>query len=73
MGLIGGLLTLPLAPARGLAWVIEQVVDEAEAQLYDPRRIRAELAEASAALDRGELDEETYDEIERELLGRLHG
>ena len=73
MGLIGGLLTLPLAPARGLAWVLEQVVEEAEAQLHDPRRIRAELAEAEAGLERGELDEESYEAIERELLDRLHG
>lgn len=73
MGLIGGLLTLPLAPVRGLAWVFEQVVDEAEAQLHDPARIRAELADAEAALERGEIDEDTYEEVERELLDRLHG
>jgi Gas vesicle protein G len=73
MGLIGGLLTLPLAPVRGLAWVFEQVVDEAEAQLHDPRRIRAELADAEAALERGEIDEDTYEALERELLARLNG
>jgi hypothetical protein len=58
---------------RGLAWVFEQVVDEAEAQLHDPRRIRAELADAEAALERGEIDEETYEALERELLARLNG
>ena len=73
MGLIGGLLSLPLAPARGLVWVFDQVVQEADAQLHDPARIRAELAGAEAALERGEMDEETYDELERELLDRLHG
>jgi len=57
MGLIGGLLTLPLAPVRGLSWVFSQVVDEAEAQLHDPRRIRAELADAEAALERGDIDD----------------
>ena len=73
MGLVGALLTLPLAPARGLVWVLEQAVDEADAQLHDPARIRAELAEAEAALERGEMDEQTYEELERELLDRLHG
>jgi hypothetical protein len=73
MGLLGALLTLPLAPARGLVWTLEQVLDEAEAELHDPRRIRAELAEAERALEAGELDEESYEAIERELLGRLHG
>jgi hypothetical protein len=73
MGLIGGLLTLPLAPARGLVWVFDLVVREAESQLHDPARIRTELADAEAALERGEIDEETYEELERELLRRLHG
>jgi hypothetical protein len=73
MGLIGGLLTLPLAPARGLVWVLDQVAEEAEAQLHDPKRIRAELADAEAALERGEIDEDTYEQVERELLGRLCG
>lgn len=73
MGLISGLLTLPLAPARGLIWVVDQAVQEAEAQLHDPTRIRAELADAEAALERGEIDGETYEGLERELLDRLHG
>lgn len=73
MGLLTGILTLPLAPARGLGWVLEQVLDEAESQLHDPRRIRAELAEAERALESGELDEETYEAIEEDLLGRLRG
>ena len=73
MGLVLGLLKLPLAPARGLTWVLAQVVEEADARLNDPRRIRAELAEAAEALERGELDEETYNELEEELLARLHG
>ncbi len=73
MGLIGGLLSLPLAPARGLVWVLDQAVAEAEAELHDPRRVRAELAEAAASLERGEIDEATYEELEQELLGRLHG
>jgi len=71
MGLVGGLLRLPLAPARGLAWVVEQTILEAEAQLSDPTRIRAELARAEAALDAGQIDEEEYTAIEDELLSRL--
>jgi hypothetical protein len=58
---------------RGLVWTFEQVVDEAEAQLHDPARIRAELGDAESALERGEIDEQTYEELERELLNRLHG
>jgi len=71
MGLIGGLLTLPLAPAKGLGWVLGQVVDEAEARYYDPRRIRAELAQAEAELEAGEIDEQEYLAVEDDLLARL--
>jgi hypothetical protein len=71
MGLIGGLLTLPLAPARGLMWVLDQAVAEADAQYHDPRRIRAELVRAEDALEAGEIDEQTYTAIESELLKRL--
>ncbi|MGO4759259.1 gas vesicle protein GvpG, partial [Streptomyces sp. 2MCAF27] len=36
MGLITGLLTLPLAPVRGVAWIAEQLRQEALRELYDP-------------------------------------
>ena len=39
VGLITGLLTLPLAPVRGVAWVAEKVAEEAEKELYDEGRI----------------------------------
>jgi hypothetical protein len=39
MGLLSGLLGLPLAPLRGVGWVLEQVVQEAERQYFDPAPI----------------------------------
>jgi hypothetical protein len=72
MGLLRGLLTLPLAPARGLNWVLQEVVYEAEARISDPARIRAELAEAEEAWLAGEIDEQTHRQIEEELMTRLH-
>jgi hypothetical protein len=71
MGLITGLLTLPLAPVRGVAWVARRVGDAAEAELYDPAAIRAELADLYQDLEDGLIDEATYDEREEELLDRL--
>ena len=41
MGLITGLLTLPVAPLRGTVAVAEQVLRAAEDEFYDPGRIRA--------------------------------
>ncbi len=55
MGLFTGVLTLPLAPVRGLVWVAEQVQDEAESQLYDEDRIRAGTV-AARARQRGRTD-----------------
>jgi hypothetical protein len=71
MGLITGLLTLPLAPARGALWVAEQVQLEAERLLDEPAQVRAELARLEAAFDRGELDIEEFERHEDELLARL--
>jgi Gas vesicle protein G len=71
MGLLTGLLTLPLAPVRGTMWVAERVLEEAERQLNDPAAIEQQLIEAEAARDRGELSEQEFEQIEDELLARL--
>ena len=71
MGLLTGLVTLPLAPVRGTVWIAERLLDEAERQLRDPRVIEQQLAAADEAYERGELTAEELDRIEDELLGRL--
>ena len=71
MGLITGLLTLPLAPVRGVAWVAEKVAEEAERELYDENRIMQELSELESAKDRGEISDESFDASVDQLLERL--
>lgn len=71
MGLITGLLTLPLAPVRGVAWVGEQVALEAERELNDETRVRRELARLEMELEAGRLGEEEYERLEEGLLERL--
>ncbi|MEV7073899.1 gas vesicle protein GvpG [Streptomyces sp. NPDC091972] len=71
MGLIGEVLLLPFAPVRGSAWVIKQVLHEAERLYYDPATVRAELARLEERLEAGEIDEEEFDRQEDELLERL--
>ena len=39
MGLLSGLLTLPVAPVRGVVWVAERMLDEANTELSDPATI----------------------------------
>ncbi|MET7352801.1 gas vesicle protein GvpG [Streptomyces mirabilis] len=71
MGLLTQLVTLPLAPVRGVVWVVERVREEAENQYYDPSPVHRELAELERLLVAGDIDEETFDQREDELLDRL--
>jgi hypothetical protein len=71
VGLVTGLLGLPLLPVRGVVWLAEQVLEQAEEQFYDPARIRAQLEQVDKARRSGELSEEECVEIENELLQRL--
>lgn len=71
MGLITGLLTLPLAPVRGTVWLAERIQEQAEAELYDEDAIRARLMEIDSAREAGEIGEEEATQAEDELLERL--
>jgi Gas vesicle protein G len=71
MGFFTGLLTLPLAPVRGVVWVTEQLVREADRQLYDEDQIRGELIQLELEYDDGKLDESERQRLEDELIERL--
>ncbi|MFE4212040.1 gas vesicle protein GvpG [Streptomyces sp. NPDC056844] len=71
MGLITQLLTFPLAPVRGTAWVLDQVVLAAEREHYDPGPVRTQLAGLERELLSGNIDEEEFDRREDELLDWL--
>ncbi len=71
MGLFTGLLTLPLAPVRGVVWVADQVAQEAERQLYDEGAIRAELVALELEAEEGALSDQEVRAREDELLERL--
>ncbi len=71
MGLISGILTLPLAPVRAVFWVGEVLREQAEHQLYDPGVIRRQLEDLQDARDAGRIDEQDAARQEQELLDRL--
>ena len=71
MGLFTALITLPLAPVRGAAWVVEQVAEEAERQLYDESRMRRELLQLEIDHDAGLVSDASYKEQVDDLLGRM--
>ena len=71
VGLITGLLTLPLAPVRGTVWLAERIQEQAEREYYDESAIRAGLQEIEEARATGEVDERELDEMEDALIERL--
>jgi len=71
VGVLTGLLLLPLAPLRGTIWIAEKLAEYAESELNDERAVRRLLVEAEAALEAGELSEAEYNQIEDQLLDRL--
>jgi Gas vesicle protein G len=71
MGLFTGLVTLPLAPVRGVAWIAEQVMEELERELYDEDRIRRELLQLELDHEDGLIDDEERRVREEASLERL--
>jgi hypothetical protein len=71
MGLLTGILGLPLAPLRGTIAVAEQVRRQAEDELHDPARIRESLERVDRMRASGELTDEEADQWEDVLVERL--
>ena len=71
MGLLTGLLGLPLAPVRGVVVVTEQVLRQAEETYYDPAAIRAELEEVDRLRNAGDLSDDEAEAWEDQLIDRL--
>ncbi|MFF3263634.1 gas vesicle protein GvpG [Streptomyces sp. NPDC002932] len=72
MGLITGLLTLPIAPVRGVVWVAEKLNDAADRELHDPAVLRTQLAVLNQELESGDISLEEFEREEERLLDRLH-
>lgn len=71
MGLFTGLLTLPLAPVRGVMWLAEQVGAEAEREWTDPAAVRTQLEAVERAFEEGLLSEAERDAQQDALVARL--
>jgi hypothetical protein len=71
--LISGLLTLPLAPVRGVVWVASQLQQEAERQWSDPAATRRALAELDVMVASGLIDTDEAERREEALVQRLLG
>ena len=71
MGLISGLLKLPLSPVLGTVWVAEQIQAQAEAEYYDEGAIQEQLRAVDEALRTGAMGDAEADAAEDALIERL--
>jgi Gas vesicle protein G len=71
VGLLTGLILLPLAPVRGVAWLAEQVLDQASQEEYDPAETYQQLAELDEARQAGAISAEECTAAEDALVARL--
>jgi Gas vesicle protein G len=70
VGLITGVLLLPLAPVRGVFWVAEQINEEVNRRYYGEGAIVKELREVDEARRSGALTEQEAAKREEALLER---
>jgi hypothetical protein len=67
-----GLLTAPIgAPIAGFRFLLEQIRDMAERELYSEERIREDLLLLQLQLEEGEIGEDQYTARESEIIARL--
>jgi Gas vesicle protein G len=71
MGLITGVLLLPLAPVRGVTWVAQILLDEAEREKAQQESPERALEEVAAALATGEITPEEAEAREAEVIERM--
>ncbi|MGY1894876.1 gas vesicle protein GvpG [Nocardia gipuzkoensis] len=73
MGLLSTILTLPVAPVRGVIWLGELIQDQVEQKMHDPATMRRELEEIDAAAAAGQLSEEERKQAQQAVLDRMTG
>ncbi|MEV6431647.1 gas vesicle protein GvpG [Nocardia sp. NPDC051463] len=73
MGLLSAIVSLPLAPVRGVMWLGELIQDQVEQQLHNPVALRAELEEIDRAAAAGALSEEEQKQAQQAVLDRMTG
>lgn len=71
MGLITGILGLPLLPVRGVVAIAEIIRDQVDQEMHAPGSIRRDLEELHRAREAGEITAEEEAERQHEILDRV--
>lgn len=69
--MLTGLILLPLAPVRGVAWLAEQVLDQATQEECDPAEAYKQLADLDEARRAGVISADECTAAEDALVARL--
>jgi len=56
---------------KGVMWIAEKILEQAEGEIYDADKVRGQLMELELMLDMDEITEEEYMKAEEVLLERL--
>lgn len=63
------LLFAPItAPIKGLAWIGEKILEQADSELDDKDNLKKQLLELQLKFDMGEIPEDEFEVLEEELL-----
>lgn len=65
------LLSLPLAPVRGVEWLARLLQEQANRELYDPATVWRQLEELEDAAADGQLTEDELAEAQQQIIDRL--
>ena len=71
MGLLSGLVLLPLAPVRGVAWVAEVLAEEADRQLEEQQSPQRRLAELDVLRASGRITDEDAARMEADIIDAM--
>ncbi len=72
MGILFDIVAFPLmGPIKGVTWIAQKMVEQAEKELYSVDAIRGKLLELELRFDMGEIPEKEYEALEETLLGLL--
>ncbi|MFE7743639.1 gas vesicle protein GvpG [Nocardia sp. NPDC057455] len=72
-GVVSSILSLPVAPVRGVIWLGELIQDQVDQKMHDPALMRRELEEIDAAAAAGQLSEEERKHAQQAVLDRMTG
>ena len=71
MGVLSFIVTLPLAPVRGVISLAELIQRQVEEELHDPAAARRALEELEDARAAGEVSAEEEEQVQETILDRM--